>query len=322
MRHSLTGKQRHADNVSVTRPITTLHHHATKVKKHANPFPNDLAHGHVDDRGARVCRNSGAPAEAQVDLTDQAISDKIDDELLLDPAVNPTKLDVGTADGIVTLTGQVNNILAKERSARVAPTVKGVRAVVNQIDVGESATRPDAKVPRDVEAALQNDPATESYKITPSVEDGKVTLTGTVNVENRLKVRLDTWPEDAEVAESVRDALLRDPYVERFEITVTVIDAAYIYNPYVDEFVTEDELIQYERRAPSQTDSELKDSIESELWWSPFFDSDEVNVAVDDGVATLSGSVVTWGERRTATENAYQGRATLVDNNLVVHGDE
>lgn len=479
------------------------------------------------------------PVEASPAMTNQAISDKIDDELLLDPAVIPSKLEVSTADGIVTLSGEVTNILAKERAARVAQTVKGVRAVVNQIEVGESATRPDSQIRRDVEAALQNDPATESYKITTSVEDGVVTLSGTVSsfqereltktvakgvrgvkaiddqidvdyatdrtdieiedevaealrwnthvddfsidvsvsdgevalsgtvgsaaekrmaesdarvagvtsvdtselsvagwarddqlrgdkyvvksqdelrdavkdallydprvnafdietevvgstvtlrgevdnlkakraagqdventvgvsyVENRLKVRLDTWPGDSEVADSIRDALLRDPYVERFEITVTVIDGtahlygtvdsyfekgraddvasrisgvlevgnhllvdydtAYIYSPYVDDFVSDDELIQYERRAPSQTDSEIKDSIESELWWSPFVDSDEVSVAVDDGVATMTGSVGTWDERRTATENAYEGGATLVDNNLVVHGDE
>ena len=73
---------------------------------------------------------------------------------------------------------------------------------------------------------------------------------------------------------------------------------AYIYSPYVDDFFNDDELIEYERRAPSQTDSEIKDSIESELWWSPFVDSDEVSVAVNNGVATMTGSVGTWGERR------------------------
>ena len=46
--------------------------------------------------------------------------------------------------------------------------------------MGDSATRPDAQIRRDVVAALQSDP-TESYKITPSVEDGEVTLSGTVN---------------------------------------------------------------------------------------------------------------------------------------------
>lgn len=478
------------------------------------------------------------PAEAKPDMTDQTISDKIDDELLLDPGVVSTKVDVSTSNGIVTLTGQVNNILAKERAARIADTVKGVRAVVNRIEVRPSVTRSDAQIRRDVESALLNDPATESYEITTTVENGEATLTGTVDsyqerelvkmvakgvrgvtaiedeidvdyktdradaeikheieqalrwnthvdnylinvsvndgkvalsgtvgsaaekrmaetdawvagvtsvdssklsvegwardeklrgdkyvvksadelrdavkdallydprvmsfnvdvdvagslvtlrgevdnlkakraaeqdakntvgvsyVDNRLKVRLDSWPDDSEVAEDIRAALLRDPYVERFEVTVSVVDGtahlygtvdsyfernraddvasritgvldvenhllvdydtAYIYDPYVDDYVSDDELIDYERRSPLKTDSQIKDSIESELWWSPFVDSDEVSVTVDDGVATLTGTVDSWGERQSATENAYEGGATLVDNDLVVNYD-
>ena len=76
--------------------------------------------------------------------------------------------------------------------------------------------------------------------------------------------------------------------------------------------------VRYERRSPGKTDRQIKDSIESQLWWSPFVSSDQVNVAVDNGVATLTGMVDTPGERQAATDNAYQGGATLVENNLVV----
>lgn len=478
------------------------------------------------------------PVEAKPDMTDQTINDKIGDELLLDPGVVSTKIDVRTSNGIVTLTGEVNNVLAKERSARIAETVKGVRAVVNRIEVSPSIVRSDAQILRDVESALLDDSATGAYEIITSVENGKVTLTGTVDsyqerelvktvakgvrgvtaiedkinvqyktdradseikgeieqalrwnahvdnhlinvnvndgkvalsgtigsaaekrmvetdawvagvtsvdtsnlsvegwardeklrgdkyvvkseeevrdavkdalihdprvmsynvdvgvagsmvtlrgevdnlkakraaeqnakntvgvsyVDNRLKVRLDSWPADLEVADDIRAALLRDPYVERFEVTVTVIDGtahlygtvdsyfeknraddvasrvtgvvdvenhllvdsgtAYIYDPYVDDFVSDEDLIDYESRSPLKTDGEIADSIESELWWSPFVDSDEVTVTVDDGVATLTGTVDTWSERQSATENAYEGGATLVDNDLVVNYD-
>lgn len=480
------------------------------------------------------------PAEAKPDMTDQTISDKIDDELLFDRGVVATKIDVRTSDGIVTLTGEVNNVLAKERAARIVEAVKGVRAVVNRIEVSPSVTRSDAQIRRDVESALLDDPATESYEIITSVDNGEVTLTGTVDsyqerelvktvakgvrgvtaiddqisvdyktdradneiqkeieqalrwnthvdnylinvsvnggsvalsgavgsasekrmaetdawvagvtsvdssklsvegwarddklrgdkyvvkskdelrdavkdallydprvmssnvdvevagsmvtlrgdvnnltakraaeqdaqntvgvsyVDNRLKVRLDAWPDDSEIAEGIRNALLRDPYVERFEVTVAVLDGtahlygtvdsyfdknraddvasrvsgvldvdnhllvdydtAYIYDPYVDDtYVNENELIEYEERAPLKTDGEIADSIESELWWSPFVDADEVTVFVDDGVATLTGAVDTWSERQSATENAYEGGATLVDNDLVVNYED
>jgi hypothetical protein len=35
-------------------------------------------------------------------------------------------------------------------------------------------------------------------------------------------------------------------------------------------------------------------------------------------VASLIGTVDTWDERRAATENAYEGGAILVDNDLLV----
>ena len=96
-------------------------------------------------------------------------------------------------------------------------------------------------------------------------------------------------------------------------------DAPYFYDPYVDDGSNnQKELLQYEKRAPLKSDSEIVSEIESELWWSPFVDSDQVEVSVDNGVATLTGSVDSWAERNAATDNAYEGGATLVDNDLVV----
>jgi len=474
--------------------------------------------------------------QAKAEISDQSVTDAVDDALLQDPAVVSTRVDVSTTDGIVTLTGEVDNILAKERAARVAEAIKGVRSVINRLQVDPATPRSDAQVRRDIEAALLEDPATETYEINPVVQDGEVTLTGTVDsyqerelakkvvkgvrgvrsiddqieiqyrqdrsdietkneiermlhwntyvdnmlidvdvddgqvtlsgtvgsaaekrlaeaaawvagvksvdsselsvegwardedlredkyvvksekelnaaiqdallydprvnsfdievdvvggfvtlrgevdnlkakraaeqnakntvgvasVKNRLKVRTNVTSSDREIAEEIRTALLRDPYVERFEIDVTVLDGtahlygtvdsnyeknraddvasrvagvldvenhievnldtAYLYDPYVDDvYVEQDDWIDYERRNPLQTDAELKDSIEGELFWSPFVDSDDVEVSVDDGKARLTGTVATWEESRAATENAYEGGATLVDNDLNV----
>ena len=43
-----------------------------------------------------------------------------------------------------------------------------------------------------------------------------------------------------------------------------------------------------------------------------------VVVSVEDGTATLTGTVDTWYERRSATENAFEGGARAVDNDLRV----
>ncbi len=475
------------------------------------------------------------PAESMPDPSDQAISDRIDDELLADEGVISTKIYVLSSDGIVTLTGHVNNILAKERSARIAETVKGVRSVINRIAVRPSITRSDAQIRRDVEAALVTDPATDAFEITTTVKDGAVTLMGSVDsyqeralvttvakgvrgvtavhdkiqvlyktdrddseikhdieqtlrwnvylddaaltvsvsdgnvvlsgtvdsaaekrlaesdawvagvtsidsstlvvhertrddrlrhgktvslsedevreavqdallhdprvmsfnvdvdvvgrtvtlrgnvdnlkakraaeqdatntvgvasVKNRLKVRLDPWPDDQEVAEDIRHGVLRDPYLSRFEVTAVVIDGvahlygavdstfekhradevasgvagvlavenhlrvdhdtSYVYDPYVDDFVSADVLFDTVRRVPRMPDDDLEESIESELWWSPFVDSETIAISIHDGVVTLTGTVDSWRERRAAARNAYEGGAAWVDNDLVV----
>ncbi len=54
------------------------------------------------------------------------------------------------------------------------------------------------------------------------------------------------------------------------------------------------------------------------MFWSPFVDGDKVTVSVDDGVATLSGTVEDWSEHGAAIENARDGGATRVVDRLRV----
>jgi osmotically-inducible protein OsmY len=69
---------------------------------------------------------------------------------------------------------------------------------------------------------------------------------------------------------------------------------------------------------PAVSDLEIRDRIASELFWSPFIDRDRVEIVVEDGVATLRGTVDSWREYHAATGNAYEGGATAVRNRLVV----
>jgi len=476
------------------------------------------------------------------ELTDPAISNSVEDELLLDPAVSTYLIDVSTQEGIVTLSGETDSILAKERATRVAETVKGVRAVVNNIDVDPIVDKSADELRQDVEEALLVDPATESYEIAVdagsdgwvtlsgvvgswqekelaakvakgvagvteltnnitiqydtdrrdseikadiqqaldwdvlvdnglidvAVEDGHVTLTGTVGsaaekrqaefdawvtgvedvdasgldverwardddlrdekyadrsdpdiedavedaflydprvagfaldadvdngiatvrgvvdnlrakraaaadarntvgvvaVENRVKVR-PTEPgvpdrPDNEITQSVIEALERDAYVERFEIDVNTVNGTvylsgnvdtffeksqaedvasriagvdevknfinvydvgkpYTYEPYIDTtYPYEFDWYDYEPDYTYQPDAQIEEAIESEVWWSPFVDSDDITVHVDDGVATLTGTVDSWSEYESARENAFEGGATWVENDLVI----
>jgi osmotically-inducible protein OsmY len=65
-------------------------------------------------------------------------------------------------------------------------------------------------------------------------------------------------------------------------------------------------------------DWEIRDDIESELRWSPCVDHGDIGVAVEDATATLTGQVDSYHERSLATDNAIEGGAAKVLNQLRV----
>jgi osmotically-inducible protein OsmY len=479
---------------------------------------------------------AAAAGGAVIEIDDPAIRNAVENELLKDFVVPLNDIDVASSDGVVTLTGNVDDLLTKERATEIARTVRGVRSVVNRIQVEPPVLRTDAEIENDVEEALYNDPATESYEIDVDAANNRVTLSGTVDswqerrlaekvakgvrgvvnvinnitvrppekrsdvairadveqvlkwdalvdhrsidvsvqdrevrlagtvgsaaeknqavmdawvtgvtavddselevrtwartgetredkwvvksdenirqavkdalfydprvnlfeievavdagfvtlrgtvdnlkakraaeadaantvgvmgVTNRIKIRTEEIEEQA-LAESVRSALQRDPLVDRYEIDVNVIDRTvylngtvdnyyeksradelaanvkgvvsvennlevadttepYLSDPYTDDWIFYDgERYDYQPPLTFKSDGEIKSEIESELFWSPFVDEDRITVEVENGIATLSGTVDSKAERSTAEANAFDGGAVLVNNDLEI----
>lgn len=94
-------------------------------------------------------------------------------------------------DGIVTLSGDVSDILTKDRAEKITMAIKGVEGVVNQLYV-EAIDRSDENLRADIEQALYVNPATDSYEVDIKVADGMVTLTGSV----------DNWKERTNAIEN------------------------------------------------------------------------------------------------------------------------
>jgi len=67
-----------------------------------------------------------------------------------------------------------------------------------------------------------------------------------------------------------------------------------------------------------QPNFSLKGNIIHEFFWSPFVDENKIKVNVKNGVATLTGSVNSLMEYDAATENAYEGGAKQVNNELKI----
>ena len=103
----------------------------------------------------------------------------IERHLTNDPATPAHLIDVEARDGIVTLSGSVDNLLVRDRAGELAETVRGVRSVVNQLMVNP-VKRPDEAIEKDAKIAIARDPATDLYQTDVRVMNGTVILTGKV----------------------------------------------------------------------------------------------------------------------------------------------
>jgi len=68
-------------------------------------------------------------------IDDTAITAKVKSALLADEEVSGTAVNVETFKGVVQLSGFVKSAAEKERAARIAASVKGVKAVRNDLIV-------------------------------------------------------------------------------------------------------------------------------------------------------------------------------------------
>lgn len=82
---------------------------------------------------AGACATTQSPRE-QVD--DTAIHSKVKTKLTADRFSNISNVDINVTNGIVTLAGEVPSAQVKEEAEREAWSVKGVRQVINNLQVG------------------------------------------------------------------------------------------------------------------------------------------------------------------------------------------
>ena len=238
------------------------------------------------------------------------IRDAIDDALLYDPRVLSTNVKALVAGSSVTLRGDVASLDAKRAAENIAQRTTGVSWVTNRLKVRPTANVSDTQLEERLTQQFQRDAFIESREISVDVTGGIAYLDGQVD-DYFEKAHADTLASQTAGVTTV----------------VNLIDVAdqdpLTFNPYVD-FYTFYDLDWYGPDSTATTyadDMELKQAINSELWWSPFVDSDEVTVTVDNGIATLTGEVDSWSERAAARENAYEGGAVAVINKINVLDD-
>lgn len=214
------------------------------------------------------------------DITDMDIVRAIENDLLFDSGVASHRIDINCKNGIVTLSGSIDNLLARERAIAIAQSIKGVRSVINEMKV-KPVFRSDKKIKTAVRNALLLDPITESYEIDVTAEDGVVTLDGTV----------ESWAERRFAANIAKG-------VSGISQVVNQIDVEY---------------------SGIRSDIEIDAEIERKLHNDLYINDLSLNVVVDHGVAKISGIVGSAFEKERIRFSSYVNGVVDVDvSNLKV----
>ena len=220
---------------------------------------------------AQTTEKSATPSK---EIPDAGITSAVEDGFIFEKGVFWNDVDVATSQGIVTLSGSVDNLLVKKRAVKIAESTRGVRGVIDRTTV-TPVSRLDDDVRKDILAALTQDPATDSYQVAASVKDGVVTLTGS----------LGSYPEKqlaARICEGVKGI----------------------------KEVHNDVTIKYQAK---RTDAEIDADVESRLRWDIWINGDLVSATVKDGKVTLTGTVGSAISKSRASDDAWLNGVTGVD---------
>jgi len=264
----------------------------------------------VDTEDLRVewwARDRLERKERTARVSDEEIREAVKRALFYDPRVRAFEPTVRVRDGVVTLEGSVSNLKARRAAASDARNTVGVRSVRNELGVEPEADRAPSEIAEDVRRALRLDPYVSHFDIDVEArKGGELVLRGEVDAAFERAQAGDLAARTRGVEEVDNDIRVREDGQDVGSLTL------YDWDPVLSDL---DYDVQSVERRP---DDEIEQSIRSQLWWSPFVDSDEVFVEVQDGKARLTGAVDSWQAREAATENALEGGSLEVVNDLDV----
>ena len=242
--------------------------------------------------------NSALRRQKFAPRADEAIAKAVFDAFRYDPRVLSTEPTVSVRAGVVTLSGAVSNLRAKQEAGHDARHVVGVSEVHNLLKVRPARPRPDADVRLSIVQALTRDPYVGHFAFAVSVFNGKAYLAGRVG--NHFEQE-----QAGAVASAVSGVAAVANWVSVARASAPGRVPAY-YRSAVPALL-----------AGPRTDHALAEDIREHYYWSSLY-SQPIEVAVKKFRATLTGTVDTADDRRRAACDAYEAGARDVNNHLTV----
>lgn len=218
-------------------------------------------------------------------MTNQQLSSTVLDELYQDLAItDPFVITTESSLGHLTIRGTVPSSYHKQAAEENAREIPGVIWISNLLHINP-ARREDKNIQNDIQFDLDSDYLFVNKEIAIQVEAGIVTLSGDVNTLYEKVCAAD-------IASRVRGVL-------------TVIN--HISNG----------------TSSNQNDGMIWKTLKTRLIsnWLTYLVSGRIDIAVKDGIVTLTGDVDTWLERHEAIRIAYLTKGVReVENEITIDG--
>ncbi|MBS0203920.1 MAG: BON domain-containing protein [Planctomycetes bacterium] len=316
-------------------------------------------------KGVAILQND-LLVDSQKKFTDAELQREISELYHFSAFLDDVQLDVVVKGGVTILNGNVASSFQRSYAEDLAWRAGSKDVDVRGVNVSWRHTNPllrsqryetatDEQIQAAVQRAFQHDPRVLSYAPQVLVDHGVVTLTGEVNhltakqaaerdalqtvgvrrVKNNLRTRWgEKPPTDEQIADFTRQALARDPYVEKHNIVVECENAHASLYGYVDtEFEKEhaawtascqkgvvhvNNYLAVRKNWIPKSDAAIQADLNDKLAFA-FVDPDnQVTAKVLDGVAILQGTVDSWLMWQTAMDQAIAAGARRPHNLIEV----
>lgn len=227
-----------------------------------------------------------------IQASDRTLRSDIIATLLEDPAAESYEVTVSVENGIATLKGTVDSWAERNLCEELAMQVKGIKGIENDITVTYSTRRSDTEIKKDIQEKFEYDPYIDDGLIDISVDNGTVSLSGSVGSSAEKQLAADAaWvtgvssvkTDDLDVKWWLRDDMQRK-------------------SKYVDK-----------------PDEKLENAVKDGLLYDPRAFSFMIDVDVDNGAATLRGTVDNLRAKKAAGQVASDTLGIWsVDNRIKV----
>lgn len=216
--------------------------------------------------------------------SNEDLQQDVQDAIKWEPLLNAAEIGVTAKDGVVTLTGTVDSYAKKLEAEDAAKNVKGVKAVVVQLQIefnSDWVKEDDSVIAGEIINAAKWNWEIPEDKIKAKVEKGWVTLDGEVEYNYQR--------------EAIEDLVKNHSGITGVTNNITIEE--------------------------SEDHIEKKD-IESALRRDWFVDDSNIEVHVLDHDVTLTGTVESWYDSKKAARIAWNAPGVWsVNNQLVVDYD-